>query len=631
MAKNSYDAEAIEVLSGLDPVKKRPGMYTNTSNPNHLIQEVLDNSVDEALSGHCSNIKISLLKDGSIKVSDNGRGMPVDIHPEHKVTGVELILCKLHAGAKFSGDDYNFSGGLHGVGVSVVNALSETLDVRVKRESKEYQISFNNGEKISELKEIGEVGVRNTGTSITFQPNSEYFEDLNVQVKSLKHLLKAKAVLCPGLTIEFVNEKKSNDKEKWFFEDGLKSYLIDSSEGSELILADSILCSKAESAQGLEFAINWSLRPPKNKLDETYVNLIPTAQGGSHLNGFKSGLLDSLKEFCDYRNLLPKGLKINADDIINNAIFIVSSKLQNPQFAGQTKERLDSKDHMSFVSSTTKDALSIWLNTHTEEGEKIAELAIMSAQARAKVSKIVERKKTFKGPALPGKLSDCNSQDLNETELFLVEGDSAGGSAKQARERSFQAIMPLRGKILNTWDLESTEIIKSQEIKNLSTAIGVLPGNNDLSSLRYGKICILADADSDGLHIATLLCALFLRHYKPLVQEGRIFISMPPLYRIDCGKEVLYALDDSQREEIVKNFKSKKGKPKINIQRFKGLGEMNPSQLRETVMDPSTRQLVKLSISPSDNANSMMDLLLSKKNAAARKEWLEKKGSLAKI
>ena len=631
MAKNSYDAEAIEVLSGLDPVKKRPGMYTDTSNPNHLIQEVLDNSVDEALSGHCSSIKISLLKDGSIMVSDNGRGMPVDVHPEHKVTGVELILCKLHAGAKFSGDDYNFSGGLHGVGVSVVNALSEALDVKVKRDSKEFQIAFSNGDKISELKQIGEVGIRNTGTSITFKPNPEYFEDINVQIKSLKHLLKAKAVLCPGLTIEFINEKKSNDKEKWFFEDGLKSYLIESSEGSEFILEESILCSKEGNAQELEFAINWSPKLPKNKLDETYVNLIPTAQGGSHLNGFKSGLLESLKEFCEYRNLLPKGLKINSDDIINNAVFIVSSKLQNPQFAGQTKERLDSKDHMSFVSNTTKDILSIWLNTHTEEGEKIAELAIISAQTRAKVSNIVERKKTFKGPALPGKLSDCNSQDLNETELFLVEGDSAGGSAKQARERSFQAIMPLRGKILNTWDLESAEIIKSQEIKNLSTAIGVLPGNSDLSSLRYGKVCILADADSDGLHIATLLCALFLRHFKPLVQEGRIYISMPPLYRIDCGKEVLYALDDSQRDEIVNNFKNKKGKPKINIQRFKGLGEMNPSQLRETVMDPSTRQLVKLSISSSDNANSMMDLLLSKKNAAARKEWLEKKGSLAKI
>ena len=631
MAKNSYDAEAIEVLSGLDPVKKRPGMYTDTSNPNHLIQEVLDNSVDEALSGHCSNIKIAVLKDGNIRVSDDGRGMPVDIHPEHKVSGVELILCKLHAGAKFSGDDYNFSGGLHGVGVSVVNALSQSLEVRVKRDSKEHQITFSNGEKVSELKEVGDVGIRNTGTSITFKPNPEYFENIEVQIKTLKHLLKAKAVLCPGLTIEFNNEKKSKDKEKWYFEDGLKSYLVESSEGSELVLEDSIVCSKKGDIQELEFAINWSQRILKNKLDETYVNLIPTPQGGSHLNGFKSGLLDSIKEFCDYRNLLPKGLKINADDVINSAIFIVSSKLQNPQFAGQTKERLDSKDHMSFVSSTTKDTLSIWLNTHTEEGEKIAELAIISAQTRAKVSNIVERKKTFKGPALPGKLSDCNSQDLNETELFLVEGDSAGGSAKQARERSFQAIMPLRGKILNTWDLESSEIIKSQEIKNLSTAIGVLPGNSDLSSLRYGKICILADADSDGLHIATLLCALFLRHYKPLVQEGRIYISMPPLYRIDCGKDVLYALDDKQREEIVSTFKGKKGKPKINIQRFKGLGEMNPSQLRETVMDPATRQLVQLSISSSDNANSMIDLLLSKKNAPARKEWLEKKGSLAKI
>ena len=631
MAKNSYDAEAIEVLSGLDPVKKRPGMYTDTSNPNHLIQEVLDNSVDEALSGHCSNIKIALLKDQNIRVTDNGRGMPVDIHPEHKVSGVELILCKLHAGAKFSGDDYNFSGGLHGVGVSVVNALSQSLEVRVKRDSKEHQITFSNGNKVSELKEVGEVGLRNTGTSITFKPNPEYFENIEVQTKTLKHLLKAKAVLCPGLTIEFNDEKKSNDKEKWYFENGLKSYLVESSEGAELVLEESIVCSKKGDIQELEFAINWSQRTLKNKLDETYVNLIPTPQGGSHLNGFKSGLLDSIKEFCDYRNLLPKGLKINADDVINSAIFIVSSKLQNPQFAGQTKERLDSKDHMSFVSSTTKDTFSIWLNTHTEEGEKIAELAIISAQTRAKVSNIVERKKTFKGPALPGKLSDCNSQDLNETELFLVEGDSAGGSAKQARERSFQAIMPLRGKILNTWDLESSEIIKSQEIKNLSTAIGVLPGNSDLSSLRYGKICILADADSDGLHIATLLCALFLRHYKPLVQEGRIYISMPPLYRIDCGKDVLYALDDKQREEIVSTFKGKKGKPKINIQRFKGLGEMNPSQLRETVMDPATRQLVQLSISSSDNANSMMDLLLSKKNAPARKEWLEKKGSLAKI
>ncbi len=630
MAKNTYDSKAIEVLSGLDPVKKRPGMYTDTSCPNHLIQEVLDNSVDEAISGHCTNIKIKIQKDGFINVSDDGRGMPVDIHPEHKLSGVELILCKLHAGAKFSGDEYNFSGGLHGVGVSVVNALSESLQVNIKRDSKEHEMKFSNGDKKNELKVVGDVGLRNTGTSIKFKPNPEYFESDKIKTNELKHLLKAKAVLCPGLTIDFHDESKK-EKIKWFYEDGLKSYLEDQSDGIDLILGESIVSSNSSKDQEIEFVINWTSKPYKNKLDETYVNLIPTAQGGSHLNGFKSGLLDALKEFCEYRSLLPKGLKINADDVINNAIFVVSSKMQNPQFAGQTKERLDSKDHMTFVSGSTKDILSIWFNKHTEEGEKIAELAIISAQARVKASSNVERKKTFKGPALPGKLSDCNSEDLNKTELFLVEGDSAGGSAKQARERSFQAIMPLRGKILNTWDLESSEIIKSQEIKNLSTAIGVLPGNADVSSLRYGKICILADADSDGLHIATLLCALFLRHFKPLVNDGRIFIAMPPLYRVDCGKEVLYALDELQKDKIVKDFKNKKGKPKINIQRFKGLGEMNPSQLRETVMDPESRQLVRLSISATDNANAMMDLLLSKKNAPARKEWLEKKGSLVRI
>ena len=630
MAKNTYDSKAIEVLSGLDPVKKRPGMYTDTSCPNHLIQEVLDNSVDEAISGHCTNIKIKIQKDGFINVSDDGRGMPVDIHPEHKLSGVELILCKLHAGAKFSGDEYNFSGGLHGVGVSVVNALSESLQVNIKRDSKEHEMRFSNGDKKNELKVVGDVGLRNTGTSIKFKPNPEYFESDKIKTNELKHLLKAKAVLCPGLTIDFHDELKK-EKIKWFYEDGLKSYLEDQSDGIDLILSESIVSSNSSKDQEVEFVINWTSKPYKNKLDETYVNLIPTAQGGSHLNGFKSGLLDALKEFCEYRSLLPKGLKINADDVINNAIFVVSSKMQNPQFAGQTKERLDSKDHMTFVSGSTKDILSIWFNKHTEEGEKIAELAIISAQARVKASSTVERKKTLKGPALPGKLSDCNSEDLNKTELFLVEGDSAGGSAKQARERSFQAIMPLRGKILNTWDLESSEIIKSQEIKNLSTAIGVLPGNADVSSLRYGKICILADADSDGLHIATLLCALFLRHFKPLVNDGRIFIAMPPLYRVDCGKEVLYALDELQKDKIVKDFKNKKGKPKINIQRFKGLGEMNPSQLRETVMDPESRQLVRLSISATDNANAMMDLLLSKKNAPARKEWLEKKGSLVRI
>ena len=629
MAKN-YDSESIEVLSGLDPVRKRPGMYTDTSCPNHLIQEVLDNSIDEALAGHCSKIKVTLHKEGSISVIDDGRGMPVDIHPEHKVSGVELIMCKLHAGAKFSGEDYNFSGGLHGVGVSVVNALSQNLSVEIKRDSHKFEMKFAGGEKTSDLKKVGDIGPRNTGTSISFMPDSQYFETIKIDKSNLKHLLKAKAVLCPGLTIEYYDEKK-NEKIPWNYENGLISYLSESSGDIELLLGESISCSKLADDNALDFVLNWSTKPAKNLMNESYVNLIPTAQGGSHMNGFKAGLLESVKEFCEFRNLIPKGLKITADDVVQHSTFIISSKLTNPQFAGQTKERLDSKDHQAFVNSTTKDILSIWFNQHTEEGEKLAELAIASAQARSKETKVVDRKKTFQGPALPGKLSDCNSTDLNETELFFVEGDSAGGSAKQSRERKFQAIMPLRGKILNTWDLESAEIMKSAEIKDISTAIGVNPGSSDIESLRYGKICILADADSDGLHIATLLCALFLRHYKPLIQAGHIYVAMPPLFRIDCAKEVFYALDEDEKDSVVKKLKTKPGKPKIDIQRFKGLGEMNPSQLRETVMDPKTRRLVQLTITSTDNVNSMMDLLLSKKNAGARKEWLEKRGKIVTV
>ena len=630
MSKKAYDSKAIEVLSGLDPVKKRPGMYTDTSCPNHLIQEVLDNSVDEALSGYCKRIKVNLYKDNSVEVSDNGRGMPVDVHPEHKLTGVELIMCKLHAGAKFSGEDYGFSGGLHGVGVSVVNALSTKINVKIKRDSKEYEINFSAGEKDSDLKSIGDVGTTNSGTTIRFYPDSQYFETLEINKKSLKHLLKAKAVLCPGLQIDYFDEKK-NERIKWIFDEGLSDYLDEFSGCNEKLLNKTIFLSKTTEDQALDVVINWTEETSNSLLKETYVNLIPTALGGSHLNGFKSGLLEAIKEFCDYRNLIPKGIKINSDDILANCIFVISSKLKNPQFAGQTKERLDSKDHMSFVSSSTKDSLSIWLNQHTEEGEKIADLAISAAQKRIKSSTKVDRKKTFKGPALPGKLSDCNCNNIEESELFLVEGDSAGGSAKQARDRRFQAIMPLRGKILNTWDLESTDIIKSQEIKDLATAIGSLPGDTDISNLRYGKICILADADSDGLHIATLLCALFLRHYKNLVTSGKIFVSMPPLYRVDAAKEVFYALDESEKESIVNKIKKQNSKIKIDIQRFKGLGEMNPSQLRETVMKPESRRLVQLTLNSTDNANSVFDLLLSKKRAPDRKEWLEKKGNLAEI
>ena len=630
MSKKAYDSKAIEVLSGLDPVKKRPGMYTDTSCPNHLIQEVLDNSVDEALSGYCKRIKVNIFKDNSVEVSDNGRGMPVDVHPEHKLTGVELIMCKLHAGAKFSGEDYGFSGGLHGVGVSVVNALSTKLNVKIKRDSKEYEINFLAGEKEKDLKPVGDVGATNSGTTIRFYPDSKYFETLEINKKSLKHLLKAKAVLCPGLQIDYFDEKK-NERIKWIFDEGLSDYLDEFSGCNEKLLDETIIFTRTSDDQALDVAINWTEDASNNLLKETYVNLIPTALGGSHLNGFKSGLLEAIKEFCDYRNLIPKGIKINSDDILSNCIFVISSKLKNPQFAGQTKERLDSKDHMTFVSSSMKDSLSIWLNQHTEEGEKISDLAISAAQRRIKSSTKVDRKKTFKGPALPGKLSDCNCDNIEESELFLVEGDSAGGSAKQARDRKFQAIMPLRGKILNTWDLESADIIKSQEIKDLATAIGSLPGDNDISNLRYGKICILADADSDGLHIATLLCALFLRHYKNLVTSGKIFVSMPPLYRIDAAKEVFYALDENEKESLVEKIKKQNSKIKIDIQRFKGLGEMNPSQLRETVMMPESRRLVQLTLNSSDNANSVFDLLLSKKRAPDRKEWLEKKGNLAEI
>ena len=630
MSKKAYDAKAIEVLSGLEPVKKRPGMYTDTTCPNHLIQEVLDNSVDEALAGYCKRIKVNLYKNGSIEVADNGRGMPVDIHPDHQLSGVELILCKLHAGAKFSGEDYGFSGGLHGVGVSVVNALCSELNVIIKRDAKEYAIGFRDGEKVQELKEVGKVGAQNSGTAVTFLPDQQYFESLKVDKKRLKHLLKAKAVLCPGLQIDYFDEKKS-ERIKWVFEEGLRDYVEEFSGCSQLLLDETFIFSKDGEGQGIDVGINWTDEASKDLLKETYVNLIPTALGGSHLNGFKAGLLDSIREFCDYRNLLPKGIKINSEDILVNCVFVISSKLQNPQFAGQTKERLDSKDHTSFVSAAVKDSMSIWLNQHTEEGEKIADLAIRAAQKRAKSAVKVDRKKTFKGPALPGKLSDCNNDDIEQSELFLVEGDSAGGSAKQARERKFQAIMPLRGKILNTWDLESSDILKSQEIKDLTTAIGVIPGDDNISKLRYGKICILADADSDGLHIATLLCALFLRHFKSLVTAGRIFVAMPPLFRIDAAKEVYYALDEKEKDNIVKNIRKTNTKVKIDIQRFKGLGEMNPSQLRETVMKPQSRRLIQLTLNASENTNSMFDLLLSKKRAPDRKAWLEKKGNLAEV
>jgi topoisomerase-4 subunit B len=624
----TYQSSDIEVLSGLDPVKRRPGMYTETSRPNHLIQEVVDNSVDEALEGHASKITVILHKDGSIEVSDDGRGMPVDIHKEHGVSGVELILAKLHAGGKFSNKNYTFSGGLHGVGVSVVNALSERLDVWIKRDGKEHHIAFEHGEKVSELKVVGQVGQRNTGTRVQFTPAPEYFDTTKIGVKKLKHLLKAKAVLCSGLQVQFKNNL-DNSSETWEFQDGLQEYLNDEIEAEERIPMDAFVGNQ----QDEEFAVEWALTwvPQGELVTESYVNLIPTAQGGTHVNGLRTGLTEAIREYADAHNLLPRGLKLAPDDVWDRVSYVLSAKMKDPQFSGQTKERLSSRSIASYISNTVKDALILWMNQNVNEGEQIALLAISNAQNRLRKAKQVVRKKVTAGPALPGKLADCSSQDPMQGELFLVEGDSAGGSAKQARDREFQAIMPLRGKILNSWEVESTQVMASQEVHDLAVAIGVDPGSSDLAGLRYGKIIILADADSDGLHIATLLCALFLRHFEPVVRAGHIFVAMPPLYRIDVGKQKHYAVDQSERDQILQKIEKDKLKGKVSVTRFKGLGEMNPSQLRESAIAPDTRRLIQLSVSAGDNTHGIMDMLLAKKRASERKAWLQEKGDLAVI
>ena len=624
---SSYDASAIEVLSGLEPVRKRPGMYTDTTRPNHLAQEVIDNSVDEALAGYASKIEVKLYKDGSLEVLDDGRGMPVDLHPEEGVPGVEVILCKLHAGGKFSNKSYQFSGGLHGVGVSVVNALSRHLEVWVKRDGKEYNIAFANGEKVSDLEVVGKVGKQNTGTRIRFWPDVQFFDSPKFSIRQLKHVLRAKAVLCPGLHVRFSDER-SGESEEWQYADGLKDYLLDALQGFEMLPEAPFTGSMASTDEAADWALLW-LPEGGEPVTESYVNLIPTAQGGTHVNGLRSGLTEAVREFCEFRNLLPRGVKITPDDVWSRVSYVLSVKMADPQFSGQTKERLSSRECAAFVSGVVKDAFSLWLNQNTAEGERIAELAIHAAQTRMRAGRKVVRKKVTQGPALPGKLADCASDDMKRTELFLVEGDSAGGSAKQARDKDFQAIMPLRGKILNTWEVDSAEVLASQEVHDISVAIGVEPGVDDLSKLRFGKICILADADSDGLHIATLLCALFVRHFPKLVKEGHVYVAMPPLYRIDVGKQVFYALDDAEKQGILSRIEAEKLRGKVNVQRFKGLGEMNPMQLRETTIHPDTRRLVQLAMEAGDGTMSMMDMLLAKKRAGDRKNWLQEKGDLA--
>ncbi len=623
-----YNAADIEVLSGLDPVKRRPGMYTDTSRPNHLVQEVVDNSVDEALAGHARTIDVTVHTDGSIEVADDGRGMPVDIHPEEKIPGVELILTRLHAGGKFSNRNYQFSGGLHGVGVSVVNALSQRVEVTIRREGQIHRMSFRDGDRASQLEVIGSVPRKQTGTTLRFWPDPKYFDSPKVSLPRLKHVLRAKAVLCAGLTVR-LSDEASGEKLEWHYEDGLRDYLRSMLGEGERIPADLYVGQHDKGNGAVEFAATWL--PEGDLTQESYVNLIPTAQGGTHVNGLRSGLTNALREFCEFRNLLPRGIKLAPEDVWDRLCFVLSLKMGDPQFSGQTKERLSSRDAAGFVENAVHDGFSLYLNQHVEIGEKIAQLAIERAALRLKAEKQIVRKKVTQGPALPGKLADCASSDLSRTELFLVEGDSAGGSARQARDKDFQAILPLRGKILNTWEVESGQVLSSQEVHDLAVAIGCDPGKDDLSGLRYGKVIILADADSDGLHIATLLSALFLKHFPALVREGHAFVAMPPLFRVDVGKQVFYCLDESERDAMLEKIEREKIKGAVSVTRFKGLGEMNPSQLRESTIHPDTRRLVQLTVEPDDGTAKVMDMLLSKKRASDRKEWLETKGDLASL
>ena len=624
-----YDAADIEVLSGLEPVRRRPGMYTDTSRPNHLAHEVVDNSVDEALAGHCKKIDVTIYKDGSLEVNDDGRGMPVDKHPKEKIPGVELILTRLHAGGKFSNKNYQYSGGLHGVGVSVVNALSKNLEVWIRRGGKEYNMSFAGGKKRGKLEEVGKVGKANTGTTIRFWPDEQYFDTTRFSLKALKHALRAKAVLCPGLKVTLKVEKPK-EKVEWQYAGGLEEYLLEAIDGAETLPSESFSGSVAGNNEAADWALAWTTDGGAS-VTESYVNLIPTPLGGTHVNGLRTGLTNALREFSDFRNLVPRGVSIAPEDVWDGLSFVLSTKLEDPQFSGQTKERLSSRESAAFVAGVIKDNFSLWLNQHPETGDQIANLAITKAQRRLKSAKKVVRKKVVTGPALPGKLADCTSQEPELCELFLVEGDSAGGSAKQARDRTTQAIMPLRGKILNTWEVDTNEILGSQEVHDISVALGVDPGSDDISGLRYHKICILADADSDGLHIATLLCALFLRHFRELILAGHVYVAMPPLYRIDVGKDVYYALDEGERTGILDRIEAEKKKGKVTVTRFKGLGEMDPEQLRETTMNRDTRRLVQLTISGRDKTDQLMDMLLAKKRSRDRRTWLETKGNLAEV
>ena len=619
MVKKTYTASDIEILKGIEPVQKRPGMYTDTSTPNHLLQEVIDNCVDESIAGFCNNIDISVNKDGSFTVKDDGRGMPVDIHPEYKKSGVEVIMTNLHSGAKFSNKNYKYSGGLHGVGVSVVSALSETLTVNVERadDPDVYEIVFKNGLISKKLTKVSKTQKKSHGTTITFKPNSTYFDNDAIDMNRLHKLLEAKSILKPGLKIKIFDLKYRKEEKVYCHSGSLDTYLKNSLKDIDLLPKQPILVELDTDQFELTSTLCWH-QDSNETIQDSYVNLIPTSDGGTHVNSLKSAVTDSIREFMTSHKLTPKNTKIIPDDIWKNTSYLLSIKISDPQFIGQTKNKLQSTSIGSKLTTQLKDRLELWLNNHSE---------ISNAQMRSSIAP-KKTKATTKSIILPSRLSDCSSKDASANELFLVEGDSAGGSAKQARDRNFQAILPLRGKILNTWEVSSTKILESKEVQDISTSIGVKPGESDLSKLRYEKICILADADSDGLHIATLLIALFVKHFPDLVLNEHIYVSLPPLYRLDFKNSVLYAISDEHMTEVLKQNKIKSSDPKLSITRFKGLGEMNPSQLRDTTLNPSSRKLLLLSLENKAKDMKLLNMMLSKKTSIDRKLWLEKKGNL---
>lgn len=648
----SYNESSIRVLKGLEPVRQRPGMYTRTESPLHIVQEVIDNSADEALAGHCSLIEVTLHSDNSVTVQDDGRGIPVGLHPQEKAPVAELVFTRLHAGGKFdkhaAAGAYAFSGGLHGVGVSVTNALSKTLELTVWRDGGEHQMTFAAGNVVKPLKRVADASKKRTGTRVKVWPDASYFDSATLSIAELTHLLRSKAVLLAGVTVRLTVEK-TGEQQTWCYQDGLQGYLSDALAGVELMVplfAGEQFAQEGDenfaAGEGAQWVVAWA--EDGAMMRESYVNLIPTPAGGTHEAGLREGLFNAVKGFAELHSLLPKGVKLLPEDVFSRASFVLSAKVLDPQFQGQIKERLNSRDAVRLVGGFAKTALELWLNSHVEYGRKLAELAIRQAQARSRAAQKVEKKRSSGVAVLPGKLTDCESTDNTRTEVFLVEGDSAGGSAKMGRDKAFQAILPLRGKVLNSWEVDKDRLFANNEIHDIAVAIGVDPHGPsetpDLSQLRYGRICILSDADVDGSHIQVLLLTLFFKHFPKIVESGHLYVARPPLFRVDVpalGKRPLrkfYCLDEGELEALLDKLRKEGVREGTwSIGRFKGLGEMSPEQLWETTLNPDTRRLLRVEYGDLglEQTRQMFSMLMGKGESSQRRLWIEDKGNLAQV